>query len=146
MIPEVPNLAGQNPAFLLEQIRKFGAGQRKNEFMQGLIKVLSDDDRVNIALFFSKQHVKAKPPGDVALMAKGQDWYNRVCSRCHGEFGRGNEKIASIAGQQVTYLTITLTRYRDQSGERFDPLMVANTSMLKDPDIRAIAEYVSRLK
>jgi cytochrome c553 len=48
--PEVPNLAGQNPAYLLEQIRKFGAGERKDQFMQGLIKVLKDEERVQVAM------------------------------------------------------------------------------------------------
>ena len=143
---EVPNLAGQNPAFLLEQIRKFGSGQRKNEFMQKLIKVLSDDDKINIALYFARQSVKPQPPGDPALLARGIEQFSKNCFRCHGDQGRGNEKIARIAGQQPVYLVLTLTRYRDHTGERNDPLMAANTSMLKDPDIRALAEYVSRLK
>lgn len=42
---DVPNLAGQHPSYLLEQIRKFGAGERKDPFMQGLIKVLNDEER-----------------------------------------------------------------------------------------------------
>lgn len=145
-IPEVPNLAGQNPAYLLEQIRKFGSGQRKNEFMQKLIKVLSDDDKVNIAVFYANQPVAARAGGDPALMAKGKEWFGKNCFRCHGNEGRGNEKIARIAGQQPTYLTLTLQRYRDRTGERIDPLMAANTNQLKDPDIKAVVEYVSRMK
>lgn len=143
---EVPNLAGQNPAFLLEQIRKFGSGQRKNEFMQKLIKLLSEDDKLNIALYYAAQNVAARAPGDPALMGKGFEWYSKTCIRCHGPDGRGNDKIARIAGQQPTYLIQTLTRYRDKTGERYDPMMVTFTAPLKDPDIRAVAEYVSRLK
>ena len=143
---EVPNLAGQNPAYLLEQIRKFGSGQRKNEFMQKLIKVLSDDDKVNIALYYANQKVKGQGQGDSALLARGYEIFSKNCFRCHGDQGRGNEKIARIAGQQVPYLSLTLTRYRDHTGERYDPLMATNTAMLKDGDIRALAEYVSRLK
>lgn len=146
ILGEVPNLAGQNPAFLLEQIRKFGSGQRRNEFMQKLIKLLSDDEKLNIALYYSRQPVKAQPPGDPALLSRGSEQFSKNCSRCHGDQGRGNEKIARIAGQQVPYLTLSLTRYRDRTGERIDPLMATNTAMLKDTDIRALAEYVSRLK
>ena len=145
-IAEVPNLAGQNPAYLLEQIRKFGAGQRKNEFMQGLIKVLSDDEKVNIALYYSQLPVKARSGGDPALLAKGQAWYSKICFRCHGNDGRGNEKIARLSGQQPEYLALTLKRYRDGTGERIDPAMAANTSMLKDADIQAVVEYVSHMK
>jgi cytochrome c553 len=145
-IPEVPNLAGQNPVFLLEQIRKFGEGQRKNEFMEKMIRVLSDDDKVDIALYYAQQHVKTRPVGDTTLQAKGMDWFSKICIRCHGEQGRGNERIARIAGQQPTYLTLTLTRYRDRTGERIDPLMATNTAFLKDEDIKALVEYVSRMK
>jgi cytochrome c553 len=31
--PDVPNLAGQNTAYLLEQIQQFSDGRRRNEFM-----------------------------------------------------------------------------------------------------------------
>ncbi|MDD5297254.1 MAG: c-type cytochrome [Rhodocyclaceae bacterium] len=145
-IPEVPNLAGQNPVFLLEQIRKFAEGQRKNEFMEKMIRVLSDDDKVNIALYYAQQPVKPRPVGDVALQARGMEWFGKVCIRCHGEQGRGNERIARIAGQQPTYLSLTLTRYRDRTGERIDPLMATNTAFLKDEDIKALVEYVSHMK
>jgi cytochrome c553 len=74
------------------------------------------------------------------------DWFSKVCIRCHGEQGRGNERIARIAGQQPAYLTLTLTRYRDRTGERIDPLMATNTAFLKDEDIKALVEYVSRMK
>lgn len=144
-IPEVPNLAGQNAAFLLEQIRKFGTGQRKNEFMQKLIKVLKEEDKVNLAAFYASQKVTPRAGGSPELLVKGKDWYGKICFRCHGDQGQGNEKIARIAGQQPKYLTLTLTRYRDRTGERIDPLMAANTNMLKDQDIAAIVEYVSRM-
>ena len=145
-IGEVPNLAGQNPVFLLEQIRKFGEGQRKNEFMEKMIRVLSDDDKVSIALFYAQQRVKSRPVSDTTLQAKGMDWFSKVCIRCHGEQGRGNERIARIAGQQPAYLSLTLTRYRDRTGERIDPLMATNTAFLKDDDIKALVEYVSHMK
>lgn len=145
-IGEVPNLAGQNPVFLLEQIRKFGEGQRKNEFMEKMIRVLSEEEQINIAVYYAYQKVKVRPITDAALMARGMEWYTKVCIRCHGEQGRGNEKIARIAGQQAPYLSLTLTRYRDRTGERIDPLMATNTAFLKNEDIRAVVEYVSHMK
>lgn len=140
--PEVPNLAGQNPAYLLEQIRKFGAGQRKDEFMQGLIKVLSEDERVQIALFYSESKVN---PGtaDAALVRRGHDLFGKLCVRCHGDDARGNEKIARLAGQQKEYLILSITRYRDKTGERIDPLMQIATAPLSNDDIKAVAAYLS---
>ena len=142
--PEVPNLAGQNPAYLLEQIRKFGSGERKDPFMQGLIKVLKDDERLNIALFYANAKV---PPGkaDVVQAARGKVLFEKLCVRCHGAEGHGNETIPRLAGQQVPYLIKSVTRYRDQSGERNSQAMAIATSGLKNDEIAALAHYIAML-
>ena len=143
-IPEVPNLAGQNPAYLLEQIRKFGAGERKDQFMQGLIKVLKDDERVQIALFFGSQAV---PPSkaDPAQVARGKELFTKLCVRCHGEAARGDATIPRLAGQQIPYVVTSVTRYRDGTGIRNNQLMSIATSSLKNEEIKAIANYLTQL-
>lgn len=141
---EVPNLAGQNASYLLEQIRKFSSGQRRDEFMQGLMKVLSADDRVNIAVYYATMNVTATGSG--AQSARGRDLYFKLCTRCHGEQGRGTETIPRLAGQQQDYLVKSLTRYRNRSGERMDPQMAANTALLKDEDLRGLAAYLSGMR
>jgi cytochrome c553 len=143
-IPEVPNLAGQNPAYLLEQIRKFGAGERKDQFMQGLIKVLKDDERVQIALYFGNQNV---PPSkaDPSQVARGKELFTKLCVRCHGEAARGDATIPRLAGQQIPYVVTSVTRYRDGTGVRNNQLMSIATSTLKNEDIKAIANYLTQL-
>jgi cytochrome c553 len=143
-IPEVPNLAGQNPAYLLEQIRKFGSGERKDQFMQGLIKVLKDDERVQIALFFGSQVV---PPSkaDPVQVARGKELFTKLCVRCHGEAARGDATIPRLAGQQIPYVVTSVTRYRDGTGIRNNQLMSIATSSLKNEDIKAIANYLTQL-
>ena len=143
-IPEVPNLAGQNPAYLLEQIRKFGSGERKDQFMQGLIKVLKDDERVQIALFFGNQAV---PPSkaDPVQVARGKELFTKLCVRCHGEAARGDATIPRLAGQQIPYVVTSVTRYRDGTGIRNNQLMSIATSSLKNEDIKAIANYLTQL-
>lgn len=142
--PEVPNLAGQNPAYLLEQIRKFGAGERKDQFMQGLIKVLKDEERVQIALYYAESKV---PPGraDAVQAAKGKELFTKLCQRCHGDQARGNETIPRLAGQRIPYLQTSITRYRDKTGERNNQLMSIATSTLKNEDITAIANYLTTM-
>lgn len=143
-IPEVPNLAGQNPAYLLEQIRKFGAGERKDPFMQGLIKVLKDDERLQAASYFASMSV---PPSraDAAQAARGKELFGKLCVRCHGEQARGNETIPRLAGQKLPYLQLTITRYRDKTGIRNSQLMAIATSNLKSEDIVALANYLTQL-
>ena len=120
--PDVPNLAGQNPAYLLEQIRKFGSGERKDKFMEGLIKVLKEEERLQVALFYANSVVPPSP-ASMALVSRGKELFSKLCVRCHGEQARGNETIARLAGQKVPYLQKTIIRYRDQTGERNNQLM-----------------------
>ena len=142
----IPNLAGQNPAYLLEQLRQFAEGRRRNEFMEGLIKVLSPAETIAIVVFYSSQEVTHKPSANAALLSQGQAYYSNVCARCHGDSGRGNEKVARIAGQQADYLTLTLRRYREGSNIRTEPLMAASTRLMTDADMSAVVGYVSSMK
>jgi cytochrome c553 len=144
--PDVPNLAGQNTAYLMEQLRRFADGRRRNDFMEGVIKAMSSDEKVGIALFFSAQQVPYKPAADAALAAKGEEVYQKICFRCHGNDGRGNAQFARIAGQQTDYLGTTLKRYRTGTGVRMDPLMANNTRLLTDANIDAVVAYVAAMK
>lgn len=141
---EVPNLAGQNPAYLLEQIRKFGNGERQDAFMQGMIKVLKDEDRLQLALFYAAQPVSPSK-ADSAQVAKGQELFRKLCVRCHGEQARGNELYPRLAGQKALYLQTSITRYRDVSGIRNNQLMSIATAPLKNDDIVAVAQYLTQL-
>lgn len=141
---DVPNLAGQHPAYLLEQIRKFGSGERKDPFMQGLIKVLSDEERIQIALYYASVSVKPSD-ADAALAAQGKVFFEHLCVRCHGKDARGNELFPRIAGQKQAYLQTSITRYRDGTGIRNNQLMAIATGGLKNEDIKAISHYLTQL-
>ena len=47
---DTPNLAGQNTSYLLEQLRQFADGRRRNIFMEGMIKALSPEEKVGVVL------------------------------------------------------------------------------------------------
>ncbi|MBS1190145.1 MAG: Cytochrome c, class [Rhodocyclaceae bacterium] len=142
--PEVPNLAGQNASYLLEQIRKFGAGERKDQFMEGMIKVLKDEERMQIALYYAESKV-APGRADPNLALRGRDTFTRLCTRCHGEKAYGNETIPRLAGQKIPYLQTTITRYRDKTGVRNNELMAIATAPLKNEDVAAIANYLTQM-
>lgn len=142
--PEIPNLAGQNAAYLLEQIRKFGSGERKDPFMQGLIKVLKDDERVQMALFFASQ-APARSRADAGQAAQGRELFVKLCARCHGNDAHGNEQYPRLAGQNLVYLQSSITRYRDGTGVRNNQLMSIATGTLKNDDIVAVTNYLTQL-
>jgi len=146
-LPEVPNLASQNAVYLLEQMNKFVDGQRKSsDFMTGLIKALTPEERISAALFLSQQPVTQKPAGNSAQGAAGKQIFVRLCANCHGASGTGTQKIPRLAGQQAEYVEDSLKRYRSGSGERIDVKMAAYTRNLKDADIRNLAAYLSALQ
>jgi cytochrome c553 len=146
VLPEVPNLASQNAAYLLEQMNKFVLGQRKSSaFMEGLIKALTPDERIQIALFLSHQPVTRNPAGTTSQSDAGKKLYGKLCIACHGKSGTGTQKIPRLAGQQVQYVEDSLQRYRSGNGERIDPKMAAYTRNLKDANIQSLAAYLSTL-
>ncbi len=144
--PEIPNLAGQNPAYLLEQVRQFADGRRRDMFMEGMIRAMNNDEKIGMVLFYSSQQVVRTPAINVALAAKGQEYFNKVCFSCHGTDGRGSAQFPRIAGQQVAYLTQTLKNYRAGGGRRADSVMVANTKDMTDADINAIVAFVASMQ
>ncbi len=143
----IPNLAGQNPVYLLTQIEKFGDGRRNDEFMSGLIKALKREDRINMAVYYSTMRPNTPTSKDAALVAKGKQRYQAACVGCHGPKGHGTTTIARLAGQRISYLTEALSHYRSsKSPPRFDPVMTTVTRSLAPSDIPAIAAYLSTLK
>jgi cytochrome c553 len=143
-LPEVPNLAGQNVDYLLEQTRKFGTGQRRDPFMQGLIKALKEEEKIQLSIFYASQNPSLGKPNPANVVA-GKRLFTIYCARCHGDNARGNELIPRLASQHEEYIVASVTRYRNRSGERQDPQMTAAVAPLKDADIKAVATYLSSL-
>lgn len=51
--PMWPNLAGQQKAYLVKQMKDFRAGTRKDAVMENMAKNLSDADIENIAAYYN---------------------------------------------------------------------------------------------
>jgi len=138
----VPNLAGQHPAYLLRQIEAFLSGARKDEFMQGLMKVLNEREKASIVLMYASRPVPPlHPPGPLA--ADGARLYQQHCARCHLVDAHGSKDFPRLAGQQTDYLKISLRRYLTQSGERFYAPMTAAVTQLGERNIDAVVDYLS---
>ena len=140
--PDTPNLASQNPVYQLDQLREYASGQRRNHFMEGMIKAMTSDEKVGMVLFYAEQKVLHMQVSDAALVAKGKGLYSKACVDCHGEHGHGNESIARLAGQQPVYLHTAMKRYRAGIGARLNPDMAKNIQALNDPDVEALVAYV----
>lgn len=141
----IPNLAAQDPVYLLAQIDKFGDGRRKDEFMSGLVKVLKPEDRFNMAVFYASQPARPTPARDARQVEAGRQHYQRVCVGCHGAKAQGSRQVARLAGQQQRYLVNALSDFRAAKGTRTDPRMTAVAKRLGNPEITALAAYLASL-
>jgi cytochrome c553 len=151
--PDIPNLASQNPAYIIEQIGKFIDGTRKNFVMQTLASDFTFQDKVNLAVYFTSQELR--PVDADSLMAKkGERIYKNICFRCHGADGRGEEGYSRLAGQQIEYVKMTLKRFRSAANnngdhsedKRRNASMEQVTARLTDDEIEGIAHYLALLK
>jgi cytochrome c553 len=52
VMPQSPNLAGQDEDYLAEQLKAFRSGERQNETMSVIAKPLSDVEIANLAAYF----------------------------------------------------------------------------------------------
>ena len=68
-----------------------------------------------------------------------------TCAACHGADGNSvNPVWPSIAGQHSTYIVDQLQAFK--SGARSEPLMLGQTMLLTDDDMRNLAVYYSEMK
>lgn len=152
--PEYPNLASQNPTYIIEQMSKFKDGRRKNFVMQALVRGFTLEDQINLAVYFSSHQLKPVAEANPVLAAKGERIYRSVCARCHGESGRGEKGYARLAGQQIGYVMMNLKRFRSNAlnGGNSDETMRTNarmeqvTQFLTDEEIEGLAHYIALIK
>lgn len=145
----IPNLAGQNPQYLFDAFEKYVTRQRTDFVMNQAAKLLTLEERVNIAFYFSQQKVHPRPaaqPVDNALAAQGAQRFGTVCAACHGAAALGHDGIPRIAGQPGPYLSHALQRYRDKDPSRADSPMLGVAVSLSDGDIAALSAYLSQLQ
>lgn len=151
--PDIPNLAGQNPDYLLEQIDMFADGRRKNFVMNTLTKDFTAEDRINLSVYYSEQKVKPQD-FDPGKASHGERIYQTVCVMCHGTDGHGNQGFARIAGQQIEFVQLTLKRFRTNATnpdptrkvKRSNQRMEQVTANLTDADITGLAHFIASLK
>jgi cytochrome c553 len=165
--PEWPNLAGQNAAYLREQLAMFKAKKRNNPIMQPIVDPLTEQDFADLAAFFSTQ----TPSGleaDPSYWKAGEALYKSgdvsrgipACAACHGPAGQGNPGAGypALRAQHSVYTVkqlqdyLTKNRYRDPADAatvhttRNSAMMTTIAARLSPEDIRNVASYLQGLR
>ncbi len=152
-----PRLAGQNAAYLAQQLHDFKQGRRESPSMAPFANMLDDQQIADVAAYYSQMPVTAAGGGEQAdeeLLARGEklagrgDWddYIVACQSCHGPRNEGGGNIfPGIASQHAGVIESQLHAWKD--GERDnDPqdLMGSIARRMSDEDIRAVAAWLAR--
>jgi len=165
--PEWPVLAGQNAAYIREQLAMFKAKKRNNPVMQPIVDPLSDQDFADLAAYFSAQ----TPTGgeaDPSYWKAGETLYRSgnaargipACTACHGPAGQGNagSGYPALRAQHSVYTVkqlqdyLTKNRYRDATDAntvyttRNSVMMTTIAARLTPEDIRNLASYLQGLR
>lgn len=144
--PMVPNLAGQNPAYIVDQFTRFKDGRRYDFMMSNLAKTLKTEDKFRIALYYASLPPRASGGGRTELIPQGKKVFQEHCTKCHGDDAKGHEGYARLAGQQPDYIIKMLKEFRDRTGRRFNPWMSAVALQLTDVDMEAVAAYLASIE
>ncbi len=142
----IPNLAGQNTTYLIRQFEYFASGKRNNKTMNQIAQILSPEDRVNIAMFYSSQKVKKQDHYRPELYETGKRIFETRCFVCHGHDGHGKEELPRVAGQPAEFLKRTLASYTSSVVKRAETQMSAVARTLSHDDIEAVTSYLTTLQ
>jgi len=163
--PEWPSLAGQNAAYIREQLNLFKTGKRNNPIMYPLAMPLTDEDIADLSAYFSAQ-TPAGLEADPAYWKNGEKLYRAgdrarqvpSCKACHGPVGRGNPGAGypALQAQHSVYTIKQLTdyaagqRYVDQTGaqarSRNGHMMATISKRLSADDMRDLAAYIQGIR
>jgi len=156
--PLWPNLAGQGAPYLLTQLKAFKDGLRNDPFMTSQAMLLSEQDMVDLAVYFESLPNAAQAVADAASIDKAEALYQggnvsnqtAACIACHGPTGRGNPaaKYPALKGQHAPYTAKQLRDYasgaRESDGKT--RMMRDIAAKLSEDEIIAIASYVQGLR
>ena len=160
-----PKLAGQGEVYLLKQLQNFKSGERNNAIMAGVASLLSEQDMMDIAAYYSIQNISENSAkGDAETIELGRKIYiggkmdtqTSACIACHGPKGLGipTAGFPSLSAQHAEYIAVQLKAFRqysinEQTGSddvsRTNEMMVNVAKGLTTVEIEALAQYIAGL-
>ena len=149
-----PRLAGQIGSYIHKQLVDFTTPNRQQPVMTTYAKMLSDEEKTNIAAWLSAQQPKQGAARNKDTIELGRKIYRggiadrgvAACASCHGATGAGIPiQYPRLAGQHQDYTFAQLQAFK--SGARNNsPQMSALAKRLSDEEMKAVADYIAGLK
>ena len=152
--PAFPHLAGQNAAYITKQLRDFKSGRRHNRAMREMMAEHSDAELVELGVFYAAMKPVPHTITDAAPTRAGRLLFNAgkpqsgvpACTACHGAQGSGSNSLPRLAGQHAQYLKRQLQDFGQRQRTNDNAVMHDIASRLSEPEMDAVASYLSGLK
>ena len=122
--------------------------------MSAYAKMLSDDDKKNVAAYLGAQAAKQGAAKNKDIVDLGKKIYRggiaatgvAACASCHGANGNGIPSLfPRIAGQHQDYTVAQLQAFK--SGARKNSIQMSTLAKrMSDEEMKAVADYIAGLK
>lgn len=155
-----PKLAQQHAHYLVKQLTDYTVrpGEQKpareNSIMNGMVAALSEQDRRDVAAWYSSQTAKPGFARNKDTLELGQQIWRAglpgkslpACVGCHNPTGAGNPiQYPRLAGQHAEYTEATLKAFRDGVRRNNVPMQQIAARMT-DAEMRAVADFIQGLR
>lgn len=155
--PENPNLAGQVPGYIADQLARFKSGQRQNPIMAGMAAGLSEQDMADLDAYYSSLDAPrgAVPEDQAGAARRGGELYRggdkeleiAACMSCHGPSGHGvPTRFPRVAGQKQKYLVTSLQAFKTGDRQSDGDIMNDVAFLLSQEQIEDLAAFMHALK
>jgi len=149
---DMPNIAGQRPGYLYNELRVYQVGGRGNTPMNNAVKFLSDDALIKVAAYYANVEpaqaatggsakagpVKSDPASAGKAAASG-------CAGCHGETGiTSTPGMPNLVGLDPKYLVAAVKAYK--GGQRKHDMMKTLVSAVTDAELDNMALFYALQK
>jgi cytochrome c553 len=156
-----PNIAGSQAWYVERQLKNFATGLRGAQpgdsygaaMRAGSAAIATDGDRATLAAYVATLP-RVRAAAGTAVTDNGRNYFNAICSACHGASGLGNGALGAprLAGLPAAYLARQLAAFKSgqrgaQPGDRLGAQMRSIAAML--PDARTeqdVIAYAASLK
>ena len=156
--PNFPNLAAQQPAYLVAQLTEFRGHSRQDpegfEYMWGVTRRLTDGQIAGIAAYYAAQPpAHQRPEGDPVQVEDGRKLFTQgasdrgipACTSCHGDQGQGLATFPRLAGQHADYITKQLLVFKRTDQRPDGNVMKVVAHGLTRADIANAAAFLQSL-
>ena len=149
-----PKLSNQIEAYTHKQLVDFTTPQRVNPVMTTYAKMLSDEEKRNVAAYLAMQKAKQGAAKNKDTVDLGRKIYRggiaekgvAACASCHGAAAGGIPlQYPRLAGQHQDYTTAQLEAFKN--GGRKNSIQMSTLAQRMSPEeMKAVADYIAGLK